>query len=124
MATRSTRQTAVLHGPKTLDGRLLEAGSSTWMTIFKGAKNADLAKELIVSLLDPVSFTPLAQQSAGQVFPAYKNLWTDELIASDPNFKVYQEIMFNPDVYLRSLASGAAQRPDRRHRCGSRSPPR
>ena len=64
--------TAVLHGPKTLDGRLLEAGGSTWMTIFKGAKNADLAKELIITLLDPVSFTPLAQQSAGQVFPAYQ----------------------------------------------------
>ena len=92
--------TAVLHGPKTLDGRRLEAGGSTWMTIFKGAKNADLAKELIVSLLDPVSFTPLAQQSAGQVFPAYKDLWTPELIDSDPNFKVYQEIMFNPEVYL------------------------
>ncbi|MEO8393224.1 MAG: extracellular solute-binding protein [Chloroflexota bacterium] len=92
--------TAVLHGPKTLDGRLLEAGGSTWMTIFKGAKNADLARELIVTLLDPVSFTPLAQQSAGQVFPAYKNLWTQELIDSDPNFKVYQEIMFNPVEYL------------------------
>jgi multiple sugar transport system substrate-binding protein len=91
--------TAVLHGPKTLDGRLLEAGSNTWMTIFKGAKNADVAKELIVSMLDPVSFTPLAQQSAGQVFPAYQNLWTDELIASDPNFAVYRDIMFNPDVY-------------------------
>ena len=92
-------QTAVLHGPKTKDGKLLEAGSNTWMTIFKGAKNADLAKELIVSMLDPVSFTPLAQQSAGQVFPAFKNLWTDDLIAADPNFGVYKEIMFNPDVY-------------------------
>lgn len=92
-------QTAVLHGPKTLDGRLLEAGSNTWMTVFKGAKNADIAKELIVSLLDPAKFTPLAQASAGQVFPAYKNSWTDELIDADPNFAVYRDIMFNPDMY-------------------------
>ncbi len=92
-------KTAVLHGPKTKDGQILEAGSSTWMTIFKGAKNADLAKELILALLDPAKFTPLAQQSAGQVFPAYKNLWTPDLISADPNFKVYQEIMFNPTLY-------------------------
>ena len=57
-----------------------------FQTIFKGAKNADLAKELIMTLLDPVKFTPLAQQSAGQVFPAYKNLWTDDLIKADANF--------------------------------------
>lgn len=92
-------QTAVLHQPLTLDGRLLEAGSSTWMTIFKGAKNPDAARELITSLLEPEKFTPLAQQSAGQVFPAFENLWTDELIASDPNFAVYRDIMFNPEVY-------------------------
>ena len=91
--------TAVLHGPKTLDGRLLEAGQNTWMTIFKGAKNADLAKELITSLLEPATFTPLAQASAGQVFPAFQGLWTDDLIAADPNFAVYKEIMFNPEIY-------------------------
>lgn len=91
--------TAVLHAPKTLDGRLLEAGQNTWMTIFKGAKNADLAKELITSLLDPAKFTPLAQASAGQVFPAFQGLWTDDLIAADPNFAVYKEIMFTPEIY-------------------------
>ena len=41
----------------------------------------------------------MAQQSAGQVFPAFKNLWTDDLISADPNFGVYRDIMFNPDVY-------------------------
>lgn len=92
-------QTQVLHGPMTNDGRRLEAGGSTWMTVFKGAKNADLAKELILSLLDPSKFTPLAQASAGQVFPAYQNSWTDELVGADPNFEVYREIMFNPDLF-------------------------
>ncbi len=88
--------TAVLHAPKWLDGRLMESGGSTWMTIFKGAKNSDLAKELILSLLEPATFTPLAQKSAGQVFPAYQGLWTPDLVAADDNFKVFQEILYNP----------------------------
>ncbi len=91
--------TAVLHAPKTLDGQLLEAGSNTWMTIFKGAKNVELAKELILYMLEPSRFTPLALESAGQVFPAFEGLWTDELVAADANFGVYRDIMFNPEVY-------------------------
>lgn len=91
--------TAVLHGPKNLDGSLYEAGSSTWLTIFKGAKNADVAKELIDTLLDPVNFTPMGQLGGGLVLPAYKNLWTDDLIAADPNFAVFRDIIFNPNLF-------------------------
>lgn len=91
--------TAVLHAPRTLDGRLLEAGGNSWLTIFKGAKNVDAAKELITALLDPAVFTPMAQQGGGLVLPAYKNLWTDDLIAADPNFAVFRDIMFNPDLF-------------------------
>lgn len=91
--------TAVLHAPRWNDGRLMESGSSTWMTIFKGAKNADLAKELILSLLEPAKFTPLALESAGQVFPAFEGLWTDELVAADDNFQVYKEIISNPEPF-------------------------
>jgi len=93
------KNTAVLHGPKTLDGKLLEAGSSGWLTIFKGAKNIDVARELIVALLDPSNITPMAQAGGGLFLPAYKNLWTKELLSSDPNFSVIQEIMFNPLPY-------------------------
>jgi multiple sugar transport system substrate-binding protein len=93
-------QTAVLHAPKWLDGSIKEGGSSTWMTIFKGAKNPDVAKELILSLLDPAKFTPLAQQSAGQVFPAYQGLWTDELVSADSNFEVYRDILFTPEPFV------------------------
>jgi multiple sugar transport system substrate-binding protein len=92
--------TAVIHPPTTLDGRRMEAGQSTWLTIFKGAPNIDLAKELIMTLLDPVNFTPMGQLGGGLVFPAYQNLWTDELIEADPvNFGVFRDIMFNPDLY-------------------------
>jgi multiple sugar transport system substrate-binding protein len=92
-------QTAILHGPKTLDGRLLEAGISGWLTIFKGSKNLDLAKELILDLIDPAKITPMAQASAGLFLPAYKNLWTDDLLAADENFKVFNEILLNPDIF-------------------------
>lgn len=91
--------TAVIHGPMTNDGRYLEAGNSGWLTIFKGAQNIDVAKELIIHLLDPANFTPMAQLGGGLFLPAYENLWTDELIASDPNFAVVRDIMFNPEVF-------------------------
>lgn len=91
--------TAIMHGPKTLDGRLLEAGNNGWLTIFKGSKNIDVAKDLIYTLLDPANSVAMAKVGGGLVFPAYKNLWTDDLIKADPNFEVIREIQFNPDVY-------------------------
>jgi multiple sugar transport system substrate-binding protein len=91
--------TAVLHAPKALDGRLLEAGGSGWFTIFKGAKNIDLTKELILHMLDPQRITPMAQGGGGLFLPAYENLWTEEVMGSDPNFQVFREILLNPDVF-------------------------
>jgi multiple sugar transport system substrate-binding protein len=67
--------TAVLHAPRALDGRYMESGSSGWLTIFKGAPNIDVAKELVVDLLDPSNITPMAQQGGGLFLPAYEDLW-------------------------------------------------
>jgi multiple sugar transport system substrate-binding protein len=39
---------------------------------------------------------PLVQQGGGLLLPAYKNQWTDEVLAIDPNFASLQEIIFNP----------------------------
>jgi multiple sugar transport system substrate-binding protein len=91
--------TAVLRGPRWNDGRRMEAGQNGWFTIFKGAKNVDLAKELILNLLDPANITPMAQNGGGLFLPAYADLWTDELLAIDPNFSVFRDIMFNPEIY-------------------------
>ena len=91
--------TAVLRGPVWNDGRRMEAGQNGWFTIFKGAKNVDLAKELILNLLDPANITPMAQNGGGLFLPAYADLWTDELLAIDPNFSVFRDIMFNPELY-------------------------
>ncbi len=91
--------TAVLHAPKTLDGRLLEAGGSGWLTIYKGAPNIDVAKELMLTLLDPANITPMAQNGGGLFLPAYADLWTDEVMGTDPNFEVFRDILFNPDLF-------------------------
>jgi multiple sugar transport system substrate-binding protein len=91
--------TAVLHGPKTLDGRLLEAGGSGWFTIFKGAKNVDLAKELMLHMLNPANYTPMVQVGGGLFLPAYTSLWTDDVMGADPNFGVFREILLNQDVF-------------------------
>lgn len=91
--------TAVLRGPKWQDGRRMEAPQNGWFTIFKGAKNADVAKELILNLLDPANVMPMAQNGGGLFLPAYADLWSEELLAIDPNFSVFRDIMFNPEVY-------------------------
>ncbi|HEU5100056.1 MAG TPA: hypothetical protein VFU22_13600, partial [Roseiflexaceae bacterium] len=35
----------------------------------------------------------------GLFLPAYKNLWTDEVLKIDPNFATLKEIMFNDTAY-------------------------
>ncbi|HLA43946.1 MAG TPA: extracellular solute-binding protein, partial [Aggregatilineales bacterium] len=91
--------TVVLHTPIVEGGALLEAGQNGWFTIFKGAQNVDLAKELILHMLTPEVFTPMAQNGGGLFLPAYRNLFTEDLLSSDPNFVIIGEIMFNPDIY-------------------------
>ena len=91
--------TAVLRKPKTNSGVLLEAGASGWFTIFKGSKNIAVAKELIMSLIDPTVFDPMVEAGGGLFLPAYKNLWTDEIVNVDPNYKILKEIIFNPTEF-------------------------
>lgn len=92
--------TVVLRPPVAVDGRRQEAGGMGWFTIFKGAKNVDAAKELILRMLDPAVFTPMSSAGGGLFMPAYEDLWTEELIAVDPNFAILQQILLNPDPYV------------------------
>jgi multiple sugar transport system substrate-binding protein len=91
--------TVVLHAPRIEGGPLLEAGQNGWFTIFKGAKNIDLAKQVILHMLTPEIFTPMAQNGGGLFLPAYRGLFTDDLLSADPNFAVIGDIMFNPEIY-------------------------
>ena len=56
--------------PRRLDGRLLEGGNIFWLTIFKGAKNVDLAKELILDMIDPANFLPVSKLGGGLNMPS------------------------------------------------------
>ena len=87
--------TAVLRVPLTNDGTRLEAGGTGWLTIFRGSKNVDLAKKVILHLIDPANFTPIVQSAGGLLLPAYKNQWTDEIVQQDPNFSTLKDILFN-----------------------------
>src|SRR5688500_9611241 len=50
-------KTVLLRAPQANNGDSRDGGNvGGWMTIFKGAKNADLAKELALNLLDPNNF--------------------------------------------------------------------
>lgn len=91
--------TTVLHAPLTLDGRLLEAGGSGWLTIFKGAPNIDLAKELVFDLLDPANYIPMVQNGGGLFLPAYEDLWTEDVLGTDPNFQVFRDILLNDEIF-------------------------
>jgi multiple sugar transport system substrate-binding protein len=91
--------TLVLTAPLANDGTLLQSGGSGWFTIFKGAQNVDAAKELILYMLDPANFNPMVQEGGGLFLPAYKNLWTDEVLGYDPNFPTLQELIFNDTPY-------------------------
>lgn len=91
--------TIVMHPPKTNDGRLLEGGNIFWLTIFKGAKNVDLAKQLMLDMIDPKNFIPVSKVGGGLNMPAYTNMWTDEIMGVDPNFVTFKEILMNPDLY-------------------------
>lgn len=85
-------------GPAEID---MNGGSTSgWMNIFKGAQNIELAKELALHLLSPEVFTPMSSLGAGLFMPAYSNLWTDELIAADPNFAIVKEQVSVEDPFI------------------------
>ena len=82
----------LLRAPKANNGDSRDGGDvGGWLTIFKGAPNVDLAKKLALDLLDPANFTKMSSVAGGLFMPAYENLWTDELIAADPNFAIIKE---------------------------------
>ena len=83
---------ALLRAPTMNNGDSMDGGFvGGWLTIFKGAPNVDLAKQLALDLLDPANFTPMSAVAGGLLMPAYQNLWTDELLAADPNFAIIKE---------------------------------
>lgn len=95
------KDTVLLRAPRANNGDSRDGGNvGGWLTIFKGAPNVDLAKQLALDLLDPKNFTPMSSVAGGLFMPAYENLWTDELLAADPNFAIIKEQVSVPDPFL------------------------
>ena len=93
--------TTLLTMPEANNGDSRDGGAvGGWLTIFKGAPNVDLAKQLALDLLDPANFTPMSSVAGGLFMPAYENLWTDELIAADPNYAIIKEQVSVPDPFI------------------------
>lgn len=92
--------TALLRAPLGPANIRQDNGGNSWLTIFKGAANIDLAKELALDLLDPANFTPMSSIAGGLFMPAYEGLWTDDLLAVDPNFATIKEILSIEEPFI------------------------
>ncbi len=93
--------TVLLPAPAAINGDHRNGGNvGGWMTIFKNAPNAAIAKELALNLLDPANFGKISALGGVLFTPAYESLWTPELIASDPNLAVIKEQVSVPDPFL------------------------
>lgn len=91
----------VLTRPNANNGDSRKGGETNgWLTIFKGAPNIDLAKELALELLDPANFTRMSEVAGGLFMPAYEGLWTEELLAADPNFRIIKEEVSVEDPFV------------------------
>jgi multiple sugar transport system substrate-binding protein len=93
--------TVLLRSATANNGDSRDGGSVLgWLTIFRGAPNVELAKELALHLLDPANFMPMAEVGGGLFMPAYNDLWTDELLAIDPNFNTIKEQVSVEEPFL------------------------
>ena len=92
---------ALLRQPDANNGDSRDGGQvGGWLTIFKGAPNVDLAKQLALTLLDPANFNQMSSVAGGLFMPAFDNLWTPELIAADPNFAIIKEQVSVPEPFI------------------------
>jgi multiple sugar transport system substrate-binding protein len=93
--------TLLLQAPAAINGDSRDGGNvGGWMTVFKGAPNAALAKELALNLLDPANFGKIAALGSVLFTPAYQNLWTPELLAAEPNLATIKQAVDVKDPFL------------------------
>lgn len=93
--------TVLLRQPDANNGDSRDGGNTGgWLTVFKGAPNADLAKKLALDLLAPENFNRMSSVAGGLFMPAFEGLWTDDLIAADPNFAIIKEQVSVPEAFI------------------------
>ncbi len=94
-------ETVVLRMPKANDGSNRDGVQpGGWLTIFKGAPNAELAKKLALDILKPENFNQMSAVAGGLFMPAFEKQWTEELIGADPNFAIIRDQATNPDPFV------------------------
>jgi len=84
----------------------LTGGQLGYLMIYRGAKNADLAKETIKSLLQPEQWNKIATQAGGLILPAYESQWKNEFWKSDPNFAALETQVRDPNGYNQAAYPG------------------
>ncbi|MGN6697222.1 MAG: ABC transporter substrate-binding protein, partial [Thermomicrobiales bacterium] len=77
----------------------LTGGQLGYFLIYRGAKNADLAKETIKSVMQPENWDKIATQAGGLILPAYESEWKNDYWQSDPNFAQLQSQVRDPNGY-------------------------
>ena len=50
-------------------------------------------------MLNPDQLTPMVQVGGGLFLPGYTDLWTDDVLGTDPNFAVFRDILLNQEVF-------------------------
>ena len=92
-------------GPATPNAPLT-GGQLGYLVIYRGAKNADLAKETAKSLMLPENWNKVATQAGGLILPAYESQWKNEFWKSDPNFAQLESQVRDPSGYNQSYYPG------------------
>jgi len=93
-------------GPATASGALT-GGQLGYLAIYRGAKNADLAKETAKYLLQPEQWNKIASQAGGLILPAFESQWQNEFWKSDPNFAPLEKQVRDPLGYNQQYYPGA-----------------
>ncbi|WP_417307823.1 ABC transporter substrate-binding protein [Devosia sp.] len=91
----------LLPAPAAINGDSRDGGNvGGWMTIFKNSPNGELAKELALDLLNPENFNKISALGGVLFTPAYQDLWTEELMATDPNLATIKQQVDVPDPFI------------------------
>jgi multiple sugar transport system substrate-binding protein len=92
-------------GPATPNAPLT-GGQLGYLVIYRGAKNADLAKEAAKSLMLPENWNKVATQAGGLILPAYESQWKNDFWKSDPNFAQLEAQVRDASGYNQSYYPG------------------
>lgn len=84
----------------------LTGGQLGFLEIFRGAQNADMARETIKYMLEPEQWDKIATQAGGLILPAYESQWKSAYWQSDPNFKQLEVQVRDPTGYNQTYYPG------------------